>query len=363
MRQKFLVATMTILFAFTCVGCSTEAPRELEAETLVSAETPEQVELAENVETAQVEETSVEETATTESQEETMADPDGQESVEVPEFTFADLSTKEFQFSTGAGGWSEELRIEKDGYFTGKLQDYLFIDNGGSDKLRINSYSGHFTNLTKIDDYTYRITLADISYKGTSGSEVEVRGVPYVYADSNFLVDTTNTFAIYLPGKPLNEIPEAIFRWMDYLNESDSELTTLAIVNETYQNAMYSYDRPAPLEDAQEAYRVCREACEEYADLLSNTYTTQEMVEYSGAIYEESDECLNYIWNLIRYNVDEDKYQEILAEQREWIAEKEAAAADLETGFGGGSYSAVDYNDVLGQKTLKRCEELIEYLK
>ncbi len=38
--------------------------------------------------------------------------------------------------------------------------------------------------------------------------------------------------------------------------------------------------------------------------------------------YEVMDECLNYIWNLIKNDTDENAYQKILEEQRTWIADK-----------------------------------------
>ena len=129
----------------------------------------------------------------------------------------------------------------------------------------------------------------------------EIRdNVRYIYTDS-YCLGETDTFTIYLPGTPWDELSEAS--------------------------------------------------------------TTPEMVEYTGRMYEMSDECLNYIWNLIRYNVDEEKYNEILTEQRVWIAEKEAKAEADREEFGGGTFAPVIYNDTLATLTMERCEELIEYLK
>ena len=111
------------------------------------------------------------------------------------------------------------------------------------------------------------------------------------------------------------------------------------------------------------AYNSCKESYDYYGDKLTEAMTTLEMVEYTGIRYENSDYCLNYIWNLIRYNVEEDKYQEILQEQRQWIAEKETKGKEINVGFAGGSFAAVDYNDTMTMLTMERCEELIEYLR
>ena len=91
--------------------------------------------------------------------------------------------------------------------------------------------------------------------------------------------------------------------------------------------------------------------------------TTLEQKEYSGRLYELSDECLNYLWNLIRYNVDEERYQEILTEQRAWIKEKEEVAEAAMAEWEGGSFAPVAYNDMLASKTIERCEVLAEYLQ
>ena len=61
--------------------------------------------------------------------------------------------------------------------------------------------------------------------------------------------------------------------------------------------------------------------------------------------------------------VDEEKYNEILTKQREWIAEKEAQAEENRAEVGGGTFAPVIYNDTLATLTMERCEELIEYLK
>ena len=66
---------------------------------------------------------------------------------------------------------------------------------------------------------------------------------------------------------------------------------------------------------------------------------------------------------LVRYNVEEDLYKEILEEQRNWIKEKEAKAEEAEKEWDGGSFAPVAYTDMLATLTMKRCEELIAYLE
>ena len=51
-------------------------------------------------------------------------------------------------------------------------------------------------------------------------------------------------------------------------------------------------------------FNTYKESYEYYNEMLSEAGTNAEMVEYTATMYELSDECLNYIWRLIRYNVD-----------------------------------------------------------
>lgn len=279
--------------------------------------------------------------------------------------TFADLSKRQFVFSSGAGGWSEEFTIENDGYFTGNYHDSDMGDTGEgyeNGTRYSSSYSGHFTDLVRIDDYTYSMKLADISYKETADT-VEIRDhIRYIYTKS-YCLGGTDTFVIYLPGKPVSQLSEEICYWLSMANQKDEELTAIAIADEANGYGVYSYDRPEPLEDARMTFDSYKESYDYYGDMLSAANMTLDMVEYSGIMYELSDECLNHIWNLIRYHVEKEQYSKILAEQRTWIAEKEAKAEEARAEYAGGSLAPVNYNMTLASLTMKRCEELIAYLE
>jgi len=284
---------------------------------------------------------------------------------ESTEFTFADLSKYQFEFCSGAGGWSEEFTIEKDGYFTGKYHDSDMGSTGeGYDNgtFYCCTYSGHFTDLVKIDDYTYEMKLADIVYDDEVGTEEIIDGVLYVYTGS-YCLGSSDTFIVYLPGKPMEEISEDVKSWIYSSNDGEDELIFVAIADIDNGYGIYSYDRWEPLEDAQMTYNAYKESFDYYTELVVNAETTPEMVEYTGRMYEVADDCLNYIWNLVRYNVDEDEYATILEEQRTWIAEKEAKAKEASDEFEGGTFAPVAYNDVLATLTMERCEALIEYLR
>lgn len=282
------------------------------------------------------------------------------------ELTFEDLSKRRFDFSSGAGAWGEEFTIEKDGYFTGKYFDSNMGETGEGypdGTFYSCSYSGHFTDLTKVGEYSYEMKLADISYKKEPGTEELVDGVKYIYTDAYF-ADASEVFHIYLPGMPVAEMSDELYMWIRDYNQSETELTMIVIADEKNELATASVERPAPYEEAKMTYDTYKESWEYYGDKLANeAQTTMDMRIYTWKIYELSDEYLNYLWNLIRYNVSAETYETLLEEQRVWIASKEEKANEIMEEYGGGTFAPVDVNDTLAQMTIKRCEELIEYLK
>lgn len=285
---------------------------------------------------------------------------------QVTSISFEDLSTRQFYFSSGVGAWGEEFVIEKDGYFTGKYHDSNMGETGEDypeGTFYSCSYSGHFTDITKVGEYTYEMKLTDISYKEEPGTEEILDGIKYVTTDAYFMA-AGDTFRIYLPGMPLGEMSEDLYLWVRDYNQSESELTMIVIADEKNELAAVSVNRLAPAEDAQMTYNTYKESFDYYADKLTNeAQTTLDMAIYSGKMYELSDDCLNYLWNLIRYNVPKDRYSEILEEQRAWIKEKEEIGKEIADVYAGGSLAGVSVNDALAQFTMERCAKLLEYLQ
>ena len=179
--KKIWLMALLVSMVMVCVGCGAKT------------ETDEKYE-----ETGAQSEVKAEETAEKESASEEVS------LSESAEFTFADLSKYQFEFCSGAGGWSEEFTIEKDGYFTGKFHDSDMGDTGdGYDggTFYFCSYSGHFTDFVKINEYTYKMKLTDITYDEEVGTEEIIDGVLHIYTDS-YCLGSSDTFTVYLPGAP-----------------------------------------------------------------------------------------------------------------------------------------------------------------
>ena len=132
------------------------------------------------------------------------------------DLTFEDLSHYAFQFCSGAGGWSTDFEIEKDGSFKGNYHDSDMGDTGENYEngtRYICGFSGNFTGLTKINDYTYEMKMENLTYEETPGKEEIADGVKYIYTDV-YGLEGTDTFKVYLPGAPVSDLSEEEYFWV-----------------------------------------------------------------------------------------------------------------------------------------------------
>lgn len=286
------------------------------------------------------------------------------ETSETNTLTFEDLSGYTFEFSSGAGAWSTYFTIEKDGSFAGNYHDSDMGSTGdGYDHgtLYYSEFSGHFTDLTKVDDTTYEMTLSDIAYQNTVGETEIIDSIKYVYSEAYGLTGT-DTFKICLPGTPVSALSAEVYSWVSIANDNDTELTLPIIVNEAEELGIYSYKRSTPSEEARSLYDDCKTAYDDLNTKLTAVSTQQEMNTCAGEMYTTTDACLNQLWQLLKDNVPEGKYQEILKEQLQWINEKEAAADKIRQ-ENDGSSSEMQASLDLSARTLARCEDLLTYIQ
>ena len=230
----------------------------------------------------------------------------------------------------------------------------------------ICGFSGNFTGLTKINDYTYEMKMENLTYEETPGKEEIADGVKYIYTDV-YGLEGTDTFKVYLPGAPVSDLSEEEYFWVRTANENGAEesqdtLTIPVIVNEKMEYGIYSYKRMTPYEEAKSTLTTYQASYDAAEEELKKATTQSRLNDCSIQMYDISDSCLNEIWNLVKYNTSEEKFNEILNEQRKWIADKEAAGNEIMENNGGSS-ALMDSSQVMAELTMERCKELIEYLK
>ena len=124
-------------------------------------------------------------------------------------------------FSNGVGAWGTNIIIYEDGRFVGSYQDTDLgsVGEGYSNGTNyICDFSGEFTNIVKVSEYTYSLTLDTISFEGEIGTEYIENQTRYVYTAPVGLTGTdgktpAKKFMLYMPGASLKSLPKDFLTW------------------------------------------------------------------------------------------------------------------------------------------------------
>ena len=103
------------------------------------------------------------------------------------EFSFADLQYVDFTFSSGAGAWATQLNIRPDGSFSGEYWDMDMGSTGDgypNGTQYGNTFTGTFTDLKKVNDYTWSMKLDKINYTYEIGKEEILDQILYSYTEA-----------------------------------------------------------------------------------------------------------------------------------------------------------------------------------
>ena len=147
-----------------------------------------------------------------------------------------------FYFSSGVGAWGTSLNIEADGSFSGSYHDSNLGETGvgyPNGTIYECSFTGKLTTPIKVDDYTYKTSIASISYQNEVDTAKVTDGVLYRYT-TPYGLDGAEDLYIYLPGKPVSSIPQGFMGWSGFMNLSKETVmpeNTYGIYNEAMEEA------------------------------------------------------------------------------------------------------------------------------
>ena len=141
------------------------------------------------------------------------------------------FTPENFLFTSGAGGWGTEMTLNQDGTFTGHYHDSnMGVDNdiypGGEESYC--DFSGEFTDFQKVDDYTYSMRLTSLEYEDTPGEDWTDGHIHYIASDA-YGLSGGDLFYLYLPGHPMNTLPESYKGWARNYMYGHEDSTTLPI--------------------------------------------------------------------------------------------------------------------------------------
>ena len=159
--------------------------------------------------------------------------------------------TVEFQFLSGAGGWSTVMTLNRDGSFSGWYHDSEMGLTGEAyphGSVYVCSFYGAFADFERINEYTYKMRLTDLTTDEPAGKEWIDDQIRYIASDP-FGMEEGENFILYLPETPVAEVPEEFLIWWPYRYEHQmepmSELSCYGILNVTTNYGFFYIEEKA----------------------------------------------------------------------------------------------------------------------
>mgnify|MGYP000877081230 CR=1 FL=1 len=143
------------------------------------------------------------------------ASPEAEPRDGAAEFSFSDLSNLEFWFGSGAGAWRTVLYVADDGSFEGEYTDFDAGSAAGdfpNGSCYVCTFSGQLSQPEKVNDYTYSARLERLDLEREPDAEETRDGIRYIYSEP-YGLDDAEELLFYLPGAPVEELPEGYVQW------------------------------------------------------------------------------------------------------------------------------------------------------
>ncbi len=150
-------------------------------------------------------------------------------------------------FSSGAGAWADSLVLYPDGSFEGFYHDWDGM--GVIDGVEVQgvyylcSYSGTFTDIAKIDDHTWSLTLEEISYDDPLGETWIDDNGNHCLVVEPYGLEGGKQFYLYDPTTPLEGLnDDFLMFWPGYFySGNDYEtLSCWGLFNEELLDGFFS---------------------------------------------------------------------------------------------------------------------------
>ncbi|MBQ8933686.1 MAG: hypothetical protein IJV14_05130 [Lachnospiraceae bacterium] len=110
-------------------------------------------------------------------------------------------------YSSGAGGWESQITINPDWTFNGSFHDSEMGASGGPEYYTCQ-YSGQFSDIQQLNEYTYSLHLDPIIPERPIGDSWMEDEVKYIESQPNGIVDNS-IYYLYLPGAGGNVLAQA----------------------------------------------------------------------------------------------------------------------------------------------------------
>lgn len=387
-KKKMIILGMAVLLGTASLSACSKSDQQAQEKTEEGSESKNEIHIVVDSSTAAAE---------TEAKKEETSDASvSDESAEL----FAELSKWNFEFSSGAGAWSTELKIEADGSFSGSYHDSDMGTTGDgypNGTVYLCDFTGKFASAQKVNDYTYKTTLEKLETKEKDGKEELADGMKFIYSTPYGLADAQDVY-IYVKGAPTDQLPQEYQDWVIFPLDGAKTLPFYGLYNEKEQLGFYSWDA-SDLDDTgsgitadispdtgtdnsstnsgtadTDSTKAGVDTMDGLIDTLNKSakleerlqkenLTQEEMNELSAELYKAWDDQLNITWKQMKQTLDADTMETIKKEQREWIKDRDRLIQEAGKGYEGGSIQQMIMNTEGAELTRERVYDLFEYLR
>jgi len=159
-----------------------------------------------------------------------------------------DVLPLEFVFSSGAGAWQSIITLNSDGSFKGTYSDAEMGSNGEdypNGTVYTCEFSGKFEEIKQVNDYTYTMTLAEVTTEKKEGEEWIEDQIRYIAAGP-YGLESGKEFLFYTPETPIKELSEEFLNWWPqrYLQGEHAleKLSCYGIYNKETESGFFTYE-------------------------------------------------------------------------------------------------------------------------
>ena len=147
----------------------------------------------------------------------------------------------DFHYSSGVGAWWTTMTLKPDGTFVGTFQN---SELGDMDEeyphgtVYIAEFNGEFTDVEKIDDYSYLMKLSELKIEDEGKEYIEEK-VRYVITKPYGLEG--NEFVLYVPETPVEMLNTEFLDWKVIKDDSLKTLSVYGLENKSMGIGFFSY--------------------------------------------------------------------------------------------------------------------------
>ena len=166
---------------------------------------------------------------------------------EAQALSLSDLSHLEWLFSSGVGAWFTSFRLDDTGAFTGQFHDGEMGETGEG-YPNGTQYGCLFHGQARlgdmIDETTWELFVDSLELDEGQAPESIEDGVRYVTTEP-YGIYAGQRLLLYLPGKPVQELPEGFLPW-GHLYAYGDDLTALPCTTLRRKPALWAMNIPPP---------------------------------------------------------------------------------------------------------------------